>query len=106
MSKAAIATVISVEELEGRQRALAYQMWEDEGRPEGKAEEHWDRAGLLMMELDATGKVTNPEWLKRGDQPADKSKAAVPATTPVLKPLDRPTVIEGNSHISAKRSAA
>jgi hypothetical protein len=24
--------------------ALAQQFWEDEGRPEGKAEEHWTRA--------------------------------------------------------------
>ncbi len=24
--------------------ALAHRFWEEEGRPEGKAEEHWDRA--------------------------------------------------------------
>ena len=30
--------------------SLAHQMWEDEGRPEGKAEEHWARAAALVDE--------------------------------------------------------
>ncbi len=29
---------------------LAHQIWEDEGRPEGKAEEHWERATALVDE--------------------------------------------------------
>ena len=33
-------------------RKRAHQIWEDEGRPEGKDSEHWDRAA---RELDADG---------------------------------------------------
>ncbi len=29
---------------------LAHQMWEDEGQPEGKADEHWARATALVDE--------------------------------------------------------
>jgi len=30
---------------EDRIRQRAHEIWESEGRPEGKAQEHWDRAG-------------------------------------------------------------
>ena len=33
-------------------RKRAHQIWEEEGRPEGKDSEHWDRAA---RELDADG---------------------------------------------------
>ena len=102
MTKSPITTVISLEELEDRKRALAYQMWEDEGRPEGKAEEHWDRAGLLVMEMDFDASVEMPGWLKRNE-----TEQAMPElATTLLKPLDRPTVTEELSRIPAKRSAA
>ena len=35
-----MATTTTDEEI----RLRAYQIWEEEGRPEGKAEEHWQRA--------------------------------------------------------------
>ncbi len=31
-------------EIESRIRSLAHQFWEEEGRPEGKEQEHWRRA--------------------------------------------------------------
>lgn len=34
--------------LEQRIRDLAYQIWEDEGRPEGRAEVHWQQAHELV----------------------------------------------------------
>ena len=33
-----------VEDLTGRIRERAYSLWEQEGRPEGRAEEHWHAA--------------------------------------------------------------
>lgn len=29
---------------------LAYRMWEEDGRPEGRAEDHWLRAAMLIDE--------------------------------------------------------
>ena len=100
MSKTTILPIVSVDEMEDRKRALAYQMWEDEGRPEGKAGEHWDRACLLVMELDSEINVAKPGWLKRNDQ--DTS----PAGVSTLKPLEKPATSENNTHGLAKRSAA
>jgi Protein of unknown function (DUF2934) len=97
-----VASMISMDEMEDRKRALAYQMWEEEGRPEGKAEEHWDRACLLVMELDAEATAEKPGWLKRNE--LDGAKPKTDAT--VLKPLDRPVAAEEMSRIPAKRSAA
>jgi Protein of unknown function (DUF2934) len=102
MTKKPVTTVISLDEVEDRKRALAYQMWEDEGRPEGKAEEHWDRASLLVMEMDFDASVEMPGWLKRNEM--DQAKPELAAT--LLKPLDKPIVAEELSRIPAKRSAA
>jgi len=33
---------------EVRVAALAHRIWEDEGRPEGRAEHHWLRAAVLV----------------------------------------------------------
>jgi Protein of unknown function (DUF2934) len=58
---------ISVEAItdpEQRQREIAHQLWEDEGRLEGKAEEHWDRAGLIIMDIDAKSEKL-PNWLQK-----------------------------------------
>ena len=30
---------------------LAYHMWEEDGRPDGRAEDHWLRASVLVDEL-------------------------------------------------------
>ena len=45
-----------MDELEERIRARAYQMWENEGRPDGQAETHWEKARILVaIEDDRTG---------------------------------------------------
>jgi hypothetical protein len=44
-----------MDELEQRIRARAYQMWLDEGRPDGEADTHWDKARILVaIEDDRT----------------------------------------------------
>ena len=55
--------VISHMPKEERIRAIAYAIWEEEGRPEGRAEEHWFRA-CELVEAEAPAPA-EPEWLKR-----------------------------------------
>ncbi|MDM9627659.1 DUF2934 domain-containing protein [Rhizobium sp. S152] len=48
-----------MEDLEQQQRERAYKIWEDEGRPEGRDLEHWDRAAEKGRGNDTeTAKVT------------------------------------------------
>jgi hypothetical protein len=55
-------------DLEQQKQMIAYQLWEDEGRPEGKAEAHWEQACLVVMSL-AEGDITSsPIWLKRQEE--------------------------------------
>ena len=50
---------------EERIRAIAYALWEEEGRPEGRAEDHWFRAASLVA-AEASA-VVEPGWLRRED---------------------------------------
>lgn len=56
---------------EERIRAIAYAIWEEEGRPEGHAEAHWLRA-CAIVEAEAV----EPDWLMRKEQ--QQPKAADP----------------------------
>lgn len=38
-------------------RQIAYQLWEAEGRPEGKAQEHWQQANILIRTLEKEDQV-------------------------------------------------
>lgn len=61
---------------------LAYEMWEQEGRPEGRAEEHWLNACLIVDgEIAALQGNELPSWLNR----AEKSEAKVEAE--VIEPV-------------------
>ena len=51
-------------DLEARKREIAHRLWEENGRPDGKAEEHWAQACLILMDLGA-GPVENPIWLQK-----------------------------------------
>jgi hypothetical protein len=46
------------EDREERIRARAHLIWEQEGRPQGRDKEHWDRAA---KEIDAEGADTDPQ---------------------------------------------
>jgi hypothetical protein len=60
-----------------RIRARAHALWEQEGRPEGRSEEHWQRACQELAEEDerpATGGrgadlVPEPEHVHEGENP-------------------------------------
>jgi hypothetical protein len=64
MSKTQTQAEATPQDLEERKRAIAYQIWEEEGQPHGQAELHWERACLVVMSLDAE-QTANPGWLKR-----------------------------------------
>lgn len=40
--------------------ALAHKIWEDEGRPEGQAEIHWQRAVNAFTALEAKPAIKKP----------------------------------------------
>ena len=44
---------------EERIRAIAYAIWEEEGRPHGRHEEHWRKACELVA-----AEAQLPDWLK------------------------------------------
>ena len=54
---------------EERIRAIAYTIWEEEGRPEGCAEAHWPKA-CEIVEAEAI----EPDWLKRKEQQQPKAE--------------------------------
>lgn len=54
----------NTEDREELKRRLAYQFWEDEGRPDNRAEAHWEKACLVLMSLDAR-QAEDPQWLQR-----------------------------------------
>ena len=62
---------------EKRIREFAYQIWESEGKPEGREEEHWDKAR----------KLAEAEALAPKAPPRKKAAAKPKPATPVEKPL-------------------
>ena len=71
------------EDREQRIRELAYRFWEEDGRPEGRADDYWRRA---EAEVDAT---------TAGDAlPApDDAQAANPSGSPAADPVRNPEPI-------------
>jgi hypothetical protein len=65
---------------ESRKRARAYEIWEQEGRPEGQHDEHWARAASELRDQapeqtsgETDGQTTAPAaskaaQIKRGDE--------------------------------------
>lgn len=44
---------IPAKDLDEQIRALAHKLWEEDGRPEGRAEEHWMKAREMLGEKAA-----------------------------------------------------
>ena len=67
------------EELQKRIRERAHQLWEEEGRPEGRADEHWARARAELagdlgqaLKESADEIVPDAEHVGKGEQPVRK----------------------------------
>ena len=64
MSKHALKTALTDVEIEDRKREIAHQIWEDEGRPFGLSEQHWEKACLIVMSLTQEQEAPEPKWTK------------------------------------------
>ncbi|MEW6254538.1 MAG: DUF2934 domain-containing protein [Pseudomonadota bacterium] len=53
---------------EQRIRARAYQLWEEEGRPEGRAESHWTQAREIIALEDNASVARRPLASDEADQ--------------------------------------
>jgi hypothetical protein len=89
-------------DIEAQKNQLAYQFWEEDGRPEGKAEEHWNRACLVLMSMNDI-EETAPEWLRRAPQNEDVAAQTI-ETAPEAKVADNS--IEGIRRRLIARSVA
>ena len=58
-----------MDDREKRVREIAYFIWEQEGRPEGQADRHWQAAREIVESQDAERK--NVEGEPPGDPPAE-----------------------------------
>lgn len=87
---------------EDRIRKLAHEFWLEEGKPEGRAKEHWERARRQVESapVESDG-ITSPEErsadersgrenpLPTQQRPAGKPAAKAPAVTPKAKNTSR-----------------
>ncbi len=71
-------TTIDTERTEKKVRDRAYRIWEEEGRPEGRAVQHWQRA---LKEVFATPVATAPAAAKAPAATATKTVAEPAAKT-------------------------
>jgi DUF2934 family protein len=77
-------------DLDIRIRQRAYEMWRQEGRPEGKAERHWELAKFAISLEDAQPEMLKPiaspksepieAWVNQGEFPTltDQGEQTVP----------------------------
>lgn len=63
------------DDTEARIRARAHKIWEQEGRPEGRAEDHWELASELIAIEDSQKLATIP---------VERSKAQLDVGEPLI----------------------
>ena len=68
MSKPHFEEEFANSDIEERKRIIAHQLWEDEGRPEGMAEKHWEQASLFILTASDGEEHTIPSRLKAQDE--------------------------------------
>ncbi len=63
-------TVTLLEEMEAEIRSVAHKIWEDEGKPEGLAHDHWARAtAIVTTAAELEGGLGSPNWLQKAPTP-------------------------------------
>jgi hypothetical protein len=65
-------------------RVAAYHIWNDEGQPEGKANEHWARA-REHLETENAGTAASRPKAKKAKSPAKAAKSPAKAAKPKAK---------------------
>ncbi|MBV9736092.1 MAG: DUF2934 domain-containing protein [Acidisphaera sp.] len=66
-----------MDENEDRIRERAYRLWEEEGRPEGREHDHWERARQML----------DSERPEQQPQQAERSPAGGESASPVEQPV-------------------
>ena len=75
---------------------LAFQIWEQEGRPDGKAEDHWYLACTIIDgEAAGTSSEVLPTWLNRNVE-----------DTATQNKIEKPDVVRELNQKHPRRSAA
>lgn len=69
--------------IEEKIRQRAYEIWEREGRPAGRAEEHWRQA---CLEIGLEGHSGNPEGAEAGDTHSPGAEGARTGPDPAQVP--------------------
>jgi hypothetical protein len=87
-----------------RVRRRAYQIWLEEGRPEGRESTHWDMASELVAIEDQQAKTTKPVRRSAGDTEVAAHRAEPPAPAAAMGEL--PTITdEGEQTYPPSRAA-
>ena len=63
---------------EARIRQRAYEIWQREGRPEGREDEHWQRAQAEIMAEDGAAANQAPNRAAAGSKPQSEPPSPTP----------------------------
>ncbi|MCZ7658243.1 MAG: DUF2934 domain-containing protein [Xanthobacteraceae bacterium] len=92
-----------MDDLEERIRKRAYQLWEEEGCPEGRADAHWDKAAELVAIEDSQQQTTRP--VSR-TVPQTRSGEPLEPVEAVRNAGEFPTLTDqGEQEVPARKSA-
>lgn len=91
-------------EIEGRVRKRAYEIWEAEGRPSGRDEEHWLRAvHEIEAERSEANKEEKPRSTKAATRKSNASAKAAGSTTKEKSVSPRATPKKGTAKIASAK---
>jgi len=93
-------------------RERAYAIWEADGRPSDRDQDHWDRAAREVDEqrtakpADVQGSSATPSPAPPEDEPTQAASATAPARAPrAAKPKAKPATSRTGKSKSSKTSA-
>jgi len=69
-----------MDDKEQRIRDVAYRLWQEDGRPEGRAEEHWRRACEIVAKEEKGGAKTSSKRAPRSSKSAKSAPSSSPAS--------------------------
>lgn len=94
---------------QARIRERAYHIWLDEGRPDGRHDEHWRRAELAVAEEERRQRSAAAAPASPTDTPAAAGRAGAPATPRSRRarsaPETAPGLRNGAAPTAGKRSS-
>ena len=70
-------------------RLIAYQIWEEEGRPQGKQLEHWTQAEWRLNQMDRPGSDDGGRAAVAGRPAAPVIRRSIPEPTLGARPAPR-----------------